>query len=210
MTDPWKVLGVKNSSSPEEVKNAYRALVKKYHPDRFQDPAAKELANEKLKVINQAYEAITGGNAGSQSQAGSANSSYNDYTASSGGSQAFYQVRANLQARRVDDAERILDQMTDRNAEWHFLRGVCYQMRGWYAMARENIAMAVNMEPANMEYRTALNQMDGSGMAYQQNTTPFGQGRGMAGGASACDICSCMICSDCCCESMGGDCIPCC
>ncbi len=210
MTDPWKVLGIKSSSSPEEVKKAYRELVKKYHPDRFQDPAAKELANEKLKEINQAYEAITGGNAGSQSQAGSANSSYNDYTASSGGSQAFYQVRANLQARRVDDAERILDQMADRNAEWHFLRGVCYQMRGWYAMARENIAMAVNMEPANMEYRSALNQMDGSGPAYQQNTTPFGQGRGMGGGASACDICSCMLCSDCCCESMGGDCIPCC
>ncbi len=210
MTDPWKVLGVKSSSSPEEVKKAYYALVKKYHPDRFQDAAAKELANEKLKEINQAYDAITSGNAGSQSQTGSANSSYDDYTARGSGSQVFYQVRANLQARRVDEAERILDQMTDRNAEWHFLRGVCYQMRGWYAMARENIAMAVNMDPSNMEYRTALTRMDASGPAYQQNTTPFGQGRGMGYGPNACDICSCMLCSDCCCESMGGDCIPCC
>lgn len=208
MTDPWKVLGVKNSSSPEEVKKAYYGLVKKYHPDRFQDAAAKELANEKLKEINQAYESITSGNARSQGQAGSAGSSYNDYTAS--GSLTFQQVRVHLQARRVDEAERILDQMADRPAEWHFLRGVCYQFRGWYAMARENIAQAVNLEPANAEYRAALNQVDGSGPAYQQNTTPFGRSRGMGGGPSTCDMCSCMLCSDCCCESMGGDCIPCC
>ena len=206
MTDPWKVLGVKSSSSPEDIKKAYYALVKKYHPDRFQDAAAKELANEKLKEINQAYDQITSGNARSQGSSYSAGSSYNDYAAS--GSQLFHQVRVHLQSRRVDEAERVLDQMTDRPAEWHFLRGVCYQFRGWYAMARENIAQAVNMEPANAEYRAALNQMDGSGPAYQQNTTPFGRGR--AYGPSACDVCSCMLCSDCCCESMGGDCIPCC
>lgn len=209
MTDPWKVLGVKPNSSDEEVKRAYHGLVKKYHPDRFQDSAAKELANEKLKEINQAYEAITSGNARQQGgYSGGYAGGATDYT--SYGSQSFQQVRAHLQFRRVDEAERILDQMADRPAEWHFLRGACYSMRGWYAMARENIAQAVNMEPGNAEYRAALNQLDGSTQAYQQNTAPFGRARGMGGGPSACDICSCMLCTDCCCESMGGDCIPCC
>lgn len=208
MTDPWKVLGVKQNSSDEEVKRAYRNLVKKYHPDRFQDAAAKELANEKLKEINEAYEAITSGGArGSSSGSGAG---FGDFTAA--GSQAFRQVRTHLQMRQVDEAERILDQMNERNAEWHFLRGVCYSYRGWYAMARENVAQAVNMEPANAEYRAALNQIDGGAMNYQQYSSPFNRGRGGVGGTgmSTCDMCTCALCGDCCCESMGGDCIPCC
>jgi molecular chaperone DnaJ len=202
MADPWETLGVKRGSSDEEVKRAYHALVKKYHPDRFQDAAAKELADEKLKEINQAYDAIVSGSA--PGNGGSAGASSGDYTAS--GSQRFQQVRMDLQSRRVDEAERTLDQMSDRNAEWHFLRGVCYSFRGWYAMARENIAQAVNMEPGNAEYRSALDQIDGSVRGYQQYTGPFGQGQGGARntGCSMCDVCSCMICSDCLCNSCGG------
>jgi molecular chaperone DnaJ len=203
MADPWKTLGVKPGSSDEDVKRAYHDLVKKYHPDRFQDAAAKEMANEKLKEINQAYEEVTSGGAGSSRQGGAGFSE--NYTAS--GSQRFYQVRQNLQQQRVDEAERVLDQMSDRNAEWHFLRGVCYSFRGWYAMARENIAQAVNMEPNNVEYRNALSQIDNSAQGYQQFTGPFGQGRqaGANGsGCSLCDICSCMICSDCLCRGCGG------
>jgi molecular chaperone DnaJ len=206
MADPWKVLGVKPGSSDEEIKKAYHSLVKKYHPDRFQDAAAKELANEKLKEVNQAYDEISGGGGSSYSSPGGSGANYNtNYTSS--GSQRFYQVRQDLQARRVDNAEQALDQMSDRNAEWHFLRGVCYSLRGWYAMAHENIAMAVNMEPNNVEFRNALNQLDNSSQGYQQFTGPFGQARqGGAGssGCSMCDVCSCMLCTDCLCNSCGG------
>jgi len=105
----------------------------------------------------------------------------------------------------VDEAERTLDQMSDRNAEWHFLRGVCYSFRGWYAMAQENIAQAVNMEPGNPEYRNALDQLENSARGYQQNMGPFAQGRGVGNqGCSLCDVCSCMLCSDCLCNSCGG------
>lgn len=205
MNDPWKVLGVKQGSGAEEVKKAYRDLVKKYHPDRFQDPAAKEMANEKLKEINQAYDAVTSG--GARPEGGTTGNT--SYTGS--GSQDFYQVRVNLSSRNVDEAERILDQMTQKGAEWYFLRGVCYSMRGWYAMAREHLQNAVNIEPNNMEYRNALNQLDASSQGYRQQTAPFGGGRPTGvGGCSTCDMCSCMLCSDCCCESLGGDCIPCC
>ena len=59
MTDPYKVLGVSPSATDEEVKDAYRKLAKKYHPDQYADSPLKDLADEKLKEINEAYDTIT-------------------------------------------------------------------------------------------------------------------------------------------------------
>jgi molecular chaperone DnaJ len=53
--DYYKLLGVSKTASQDEIKKAYRALAKKYHPDR--NPGDKE-AEDKLKEINQAYEVI--------------------------------------------------------------------------------------------------------------------------------------------------------
>ena len=57
--NPYKVLGVSENASQEEIRTAYLELVKKYHPDKYTDNPLKELAGEKLKEINQAYEMLT-------------------------------------------------------------------------------------------------------------------------------------------------------
>ena len=56
---PYKVLGVSENATQDEIRKAYLALVKKYHPDRYSDGPMKDMANEKLKEINQAYELLT-------------------------------------------------------------------------------------------------------------------------------------------------------
>ena len=48
MINPYKVLGVNEGASQEEIRAAYLKLVKKYHPDKYIDSDLKELANEKL------------------------------------------------------------------------------------------------------------------------------------------------------------------
>jgi hypothetical protein len=50
--NPYSVLGISPGASEEEVRTAYRELVRKYHPDQFQDKRAKELAEEKRHVIS--------------------------------------------------------------------------------------------------------------------------------------------------------------
>jgi len=54
----YDILGVRENATQEEIKKAYRELVRKYHPDKFTG-AARELAEEKLKQINEAYEVLS-------------------------------------------------------------------------------------------------------------------------------------------------------
>lgn len=69
--NPYEILGVSPSASPEEIRSAYMALVKKYHPDRYQDSDLKKQAEEKMKQINAAYDMLTKKPSGSQSGYGS-------------------------------------------------------------------------------------------------------------------------------------------
>ena len=73
---PHEVLGVRPGASPEEIKKAYRELVKKYHPDRYKDHPLESLAKEKMQEINEAYDALS--NPGRQNPAGHT-SSYENY-----------------------------------------------------------------------------------------------------------------------------------
>lgn len=58
--DYYEVLGVSKTASPEEIKKAYRTLVKKYHPDVSTEP--KDVATAKFKEISEAYEVLSDAN----------------------------------------------------------------------------------------------------------------------------------------------------
>lgn len=61
MRDPYEVLGVPRGAGIEEVKKRYRELASKYHPDKYTGNELADLAQEKMKAINEAYDAIVRG-----------------------------------------------------------------------------------------------------------------------------------------------------
>ena len=173
MNDPYQVLGVPETASDEEIKKAYRELARKYHPDNYHDNPLEDLAQEKMKEINAAYEQITkeraSGRRGGSAYGGSAygGSSYGGY-GSYGGSQSYsgqasvlQQARIAINTGNISRAEALLANYPDHNAEWNFLRGaVCYR-RGWMDEALRYYRTAVQMDPDNAEYRQALEFMEG-------------------------------------------------
>jgi len=214
MNNPYKVLGVSEDATQEEIRTAYLSLVKKYHPDKYSDNDLKELANEKLVEINAAYETLT--KKGSQR---SNSASYNDarpgsqsYSGSGGSysgpsAQEFARARLYINQNNLQSARAVLDTIPVRNAEWYYLYGVVYLRQGWYDKAYDYFGRAVQQEPSNSEYNAAYQSVRSSGSPYTRGNYGGGYTRGSVSG---CDICTGLICADCCCESCGGDFIPCC
>jgi len=214
MSDPYKILGVSPSATDDEIKTAYRELAKKYHPDNYSGSPIADLAGEKMKEINEAYDTVV------SQRKQQKNGGYTAYTAQSDGSNytnpgygnsqsSFSDVRNLIMSGRIADAEQILNGVPaeSRNAEWYFLKGTVLYKRGWLEEAYNNFARACQMDPNNGEYRAAMNQVTN-----QRNGAYGGYNPNMprTNGLGSCDVCSSLICADCCCECMGGDLIPCC
>ena len=240
--NPYQVLGISPSASQEEIREAYMKLVKKYHPDRYQDSNLKKQAEDKMKQINAAYDMLTKKQSGSSSSSygpGSSQSSagYGGYGSSGGygsygpfggygsygpfggygqygsygsGSQSgqgaqsgragqggysgqyaseFSRVRAHINSGNIGEAENILRSIPLHNAEWNFLYGMCCYRNGQYTRAYEYISRACQMDPANMEYRSALASMRGA-----SSTTRTWTSRGSD--YSCCSLCGTALCAN--------------
>ena len=80
IADPYKVLGVSKDASNDEIKKAYRQLSKKYHPDSYMDNPLADLAAEKFKEVQDAYDQIMKQRNGREFSGGNGkgNTSYNN------------------------------------------------------------------------------------------------------------------------------------
>lgn len=170
MNDPYQILNIPPTATDEEVKRAYRDLARKYHPDNYHDNPLADLAQEKMKEINEAYDQIQkqrkASSAASQSHSygyGSGNSYGNSAYGGAYGAGSLNQVRMAINRGDISLAERLLSGVSDHNAEWNFLMGVVCSRRGWMDEAKRYMETAVQMDPNNPEYRSALSALTGTG-----------------------------------------------
>lgn len=217
--DPYKVLGLEPGASDEEVKQAYRRLAKKYHPDL--NPGDAEAAR-KMQEVNEAYDRIKNPEKYSgptyQRQSGGQGNPYGSYGNPFGGGYSpfgggwYYETRQRepeedsyqrsaaqyIRYGRYQEAVNALNNSTDRNARWYYLSALANQGLGNQVTALEHIRRAVSMEPDNQEYLSALDAIEHGDAAYRQSAGNF---RGFTMGGSPCaSLCLCYLAQIFCCR----------
>ena len=201
MSNPYEVLGIRQGASEEEIKAAYRELVKKYHPDKYQNNPLADLAQEKLQEVNEAYDYLmkNSSNSGSyNANSGSYSGTYNG--AQGGGYQSndlYNDIRGIIDSGNLQMAEQKLNSIGNRDAEWYFLSGMVSYKRGWYDDAVNKIRYATQLAPNNFEYKNALRSILNAGGMYQNNS--YNRGYSSTDDLM-CRACQTYMCLDCLCD----------
>ena len=188
MKNPYTVLGVPENASDEEIKKAYRALSRKYHPDANINNPNKAQAEEKFKEIQQAYQQImrqresgTSGNWQQEDYGGFGGFGGFGRGANAGQNDSWSEEDVRMQAaenyirsRHFKEALHVLSEFSQRNARWYYLSAMANAGQGNNVLAKEHAQKAVSMEPDNMVYRQFLQQMENGGQWYQSMGDMYG------------------------------------
>ena len=233
MQDPYRVLGVSQSASEDEIKKAYRALAKKYHPDVNNGSAEAEA---RMKEVNEAYSTImkmrrdgTSGNTGSQNTYGgyggaggyNSNSSYGSgfYGSGYGGYGGYgsygnqgrsYSSDPRMTAARnyirsgsYREAINVLGSVNERSAEWYYLCAEANLGLGNRVAALNYARQAASMEPNNFEYQALLARIEGRTNSYQNAGSSFNAQQFICRNPLGMCCLLSLLCN-CCCGGCGG------
>lgn len=193
--DPYQILGVSPDASDEDIKRAYRRLAKKYHPDL--NPGDEEAAKQ-MQRVNAAYEQIQNKGTGGYDPFRGAAQEQSDADR--------YQQAAMqyIRYRRFQEALNVLGSTQARDARWYYLSALAHDGLGNQVTALEHMRRAVSMEPDNLMYLRALDQLQQGGRAYTQQA---GNYQGYPNRADPCtNLLLCWFLNLCCCGGPG----PCC
>lgn len=208
MRDPYKVLGVSPGASDEEIKKAYRALSRKYHPDANVNNPNKEQAEERFKEVQQAYDQVMR----ERQQGGTSYGGYGGFggfggARQGGGSQGAYGGSVQMQAaanyiasRHFSEALHALGEVPvqERRAQWYYLSAIANQGVGNNIVAKEHAARAVELEPGNIEYRQFLQRLESGGAWYSGMGSGYGRPYEGAGSWCASMVALNLFCNCCC------------
>ena len=142
MKNPYEILGLTPDASEEELRARYEQLVAKYKDERFLPGEAGNQAAEKLNDVEDAWREIM--------RDIEARKYSNDYD----------RIAALIKQKNYNAAQDALDAIADRGAQWHFYQSQVYYYREWLTECRKHLTMAIDLDPNNEKYRTALSRLD--------------------------------------------------
>lgn len=141
MRTPEEILGISAATSVEQVREAYRALARRWHPDRFTPGPEREWANERMAEINGAYRALL---KKARRGAGAAED-------------VLARARRLIDDGRLSTARELLMSIPTRCAEWNYLFGNLLMKLSDYSKAAIYLSVAAHQAPGSEEYAKALN-----------------------------------------------------
>ena len=190
MNDPYSVLGISRGATDDEIKKAYRALSRKYHPDANINNPNKDQAEAKFKEVQQAYQQIMqersyGGSADGNGQGGYNGDPFGGFWQYGGFNtqqrqetqeDTHMQAAANyINNGYYQEALNVLSGISSRNARWYYLSALANSGVGNNVKAQEDISEAVRLEPNNFQYQSLKQRLEGGTGWYQKQSTVYGR-----------------------------------
>lgn len=193
--NPYIVLGLSPDADEQLLRATYEGLRTRYSEERFLDGDIGNEGARKLMELEDAWKEIS-----ADLQRRQSNQEF-------GGE--YGEVDNLIKAGRYEDAQRLMDAVSVRTAEWHYYQSIIYYKRDWLTESRKQLAMAVSMDPNNAKYSEALNRLDsvmGNPNTSQQSMGPPPPHRNAADDTAntLCRCCQAYICMDCLCHLCTG------
>ncbi len=145
MRDPYGVLGLDKSASAEQLKAKYEELRAVYGEQRFKPGEEGNEGARKLQELDDAWNEI---------------SSERDATDKSTEAPDFGAVDSLIRQGKYNEAQDILDSITDRKGEWHYMQAIVFYKREWLTEAKTQLEMALQDDPTNAKYRNSLDKLN--------------------------------------------------
>ena len=143
MNESYKILGVSENATNEEIEKAYNELKAKYMQDRFLEGEAGNVAAKNLTKLEAAYSDIK-----------------EERTFSSGSDNSAYKEVSNLiKDGKFDSAQDKLDAFSERDAEWHYLQSVIFYKKNWTNESKKQLEIALDMDPNNVKYKNSYEKL---------------------------------------------------
>ena len=201
--DPYEVLGIPRTATDQEVKKAYRALSRKYHPRCQRGQAQCKMYEEKFKQIQQAYQTIM--DERQHKNSGGYGDFYNRNTSAGAGDENSVHLQAAvnfIRNGRFTEAVRVLEGISNRNAQWYYVSAVAHSGAGNNAMASSMPEPLHKWNPTIMNIRNWYSSWNPLVSSYQQMQQPYMGGGFDDSGCVRCCAANILLnlILDCCCN----------
>lgn len=193
--NPYEILQVQFDASIEEIEASYKRLRAQYSEDRFLEGEAGRIGAVNLMNVENAYSDIITMRSKEKIQS--------EYGTDLG------EIDRMIKDGNLDGAQTELDKLSDRSAHWHFLQSIIFYKKGWYDESRAQLKLALNLEPDNTQYQTALSRLEQVMASGNANPYTMGKPQDMQGapippdnsmGLGNCCTTLCLL--DCCCNML--------
>ena len=211
--NPFVIIGVSENATQSEILDAYKKKRAELQEHLFDAGEAGDNAARKITELDDAYQQAM-------------EIAMDRATVSGEGESTFEAVKQAIRNKNPEEAQKALDNISNRSAEWHYYQSVVFYEKNWLSDSKKQLEIALSMDEGNEKYSRALENLkkkidgsrpyekqDGASDVYHQSTTQgrsYQQRRDADAADGCCAACQALICADCCCECMGGDLIRCC
>ena len=142
----YKVLGLNESATNEEINERYNTLRNKYLEERFLEGKAGNEAARMLTEVENAYQEIMSNRA--------------QYSQTEDKSQLFLEIEQAIKNGDIRLAQEKLDSFDERNGEWHYYQSVIFYKKNWINESKKQLEIALQCDPNNAKYQNALNKLN--------------------------------------------------